>query len=487
MVLRRPNDGLLPANHLKKPKNKSSQSSQMLSEWNKIEEDWCEKRCDLLSRGLIQMEASRSSSSAPIVFDVLNDENDDFEHQIPVHNYDNDDPPSDISLSDTESTVSHDSEQSIASNPETGCVVTAVTGDYNQRRRVREEQQWQEVIEPMFKAYMVCKQLTFNWSRAATWNFDWKEDCRCSVAKKRIRYLDMVDILTHTRQAVEFCSCQPDQVKLILMGYVGGSPVQPEIAFSLRLLRLHDIIWKFCCVRTHPFAQALDDFHRPARDFKEDVTHQPRRWGRYLSCAVDAYRRLNQLRQDLEFRAMELTQKEKLGTNCPRCFGDNVHPNVNDEPDYIVCIDGNFQQRRHKSASVEVSEIPIRYPNLFIHANEIKKWELVHSGSSNDTPDPCTQMHTAANDSRTASTWRACDDTGLLAMVCRHDHTLSFANIVQSGEKSYFAHTLIDWLLNQLDESDSKVAFLYDIGCNLEKGLCRVEYHYQYSDLFIMI
>ncbi|KAH9808509.1 hypothetical protein DFH28DRAFT_909292 [Melampsora americana] len=65
----------------------------------------------------------------------------------------------------------------------------------------------------------------------------------------------------HTIQPVVFCSCQPDQVRLIFMGYIRGSPVQPEMVFSLRLLRLHNIIWKFCCVQTHPFAQALDDFH----------------------------------------------------------------------------------------------------------------------------------------------------------------------------------------------------------------------------------
>ena len=51
------------------------------------------------------------------------------------------------------------------------------------------------------------------------------------------------------------------------------------------------------------------------------------------------------------------------------------------------------------------------------------------------TQDPCTQMHTAANDQRSGSTWKACDDTGLLVMVCRHDDALAFVNIVQSGEK----------------------------------------------------
>jgi hypothetical protein len=117
-------------------------------------------------------------------------------------------------------------------------------------------------------------------------------------------------------------------------------------------------------------------------------------------------------------------------------------------------------------------------------------------------------MHTAANDSRSASTWRACDDTGLLVMVCRHDHALAFVNIVQSGEKyvliamffllnekgltpfpcrSYFAHALIDWLLNQLNETDSTVGLLYDIGCNLEKGLVRVEHFHSDSILFTII
>ncbi|EGG02901.1 uncharacterized protein MELLADRAFT_90500 [Melampsora larici-populina 98AG31] len=87
-------------------------------------------------------------------------------------------------------------------------------------------------------------------------------------------------------------------------------------------------------------------------------------------------------------------------------------------------------------------------------------------------------MHTAANDTRTASTWRGCDNTGLLGMVCRHDHALAFINIEKSGEKAHFAHTMVDWLLDRAKEPDDerprKCAFLYDIGCNLEKGIKKV-------------
>ncbi|KAH9819534.1 hypothetical protein DFH28DRAFT_1093566 [Melampsora americana] len=465
---------LRPTNRLKKPRKEASKSStsKELTEWEASEEIWCAKECNVLSRALTQPdEALRlPSTNNPQLnqFITGNEGYYDFEQEdvhTPIYEE-----------SESEYSDSDDSEHLLASDTDVGVVVNWIAGDYNRQRRIRGERQWEDILEPMFKVFMVCKLLTFDWSQSETWNFDTKKTCKCSVAKKRIRNLDFIDILT-----VDFCACQPDQVCLIQLGYIGGSPTQPEIAFSLRLLRLHDALWRFCSIRTHPFAQALEFFHREALGFVEDINKKPRRWGRQFSCAVDAYRRLFQVKEDLESRAMNLSKKEKLGTNCPRSFADNAYTKKDGEPDYVVCIDGNFQQRRHKSASVEVSEIEIRYPKLFLHPNQVNKWENIHSHSSNDVPDPCTQMHTAANDSRSASTWRACDDTGLLAMlcrhVCRHNHALAFVNIVQSGERSYFAHSLIDWLLKQLDEKYSTVGLLYDIGCNLEKGLIRVKYN----------
>lgn len=45
-----------------------------------------------------------------------------------------------------------------------------------------------------------------------------------------------------------------------MMGFLGSSPVHPRTAFSLRLLRLHHKLWKYCSVRTEGFALALDEF-----------------------------------------------------------------------------------------------------------------------------------------------------------------------------------------------------------------------------------
>ncbi|EGG13205.1 uncharacterized protein MELLADRAFT_114798, partial [Melampsora larici-populina 98AG31] len=219
MAPRGPNDPLPPANGLKKARYNSSQSSQMLSNWDKIEEDWCNKKCNRLSQALIQTEAPTPSTSDLNNLDLLDQGNEfNFGYQDYVNNDEDDEPPSEptseISDSDTKSV---ESQQSIASTG--GVVVTATFGDTNQKCRIREERQWQEVIEPMFKVFMLCKKVTLNWSRV-DWNLDRKPPCRCSVAKKRIRHLAMIDILTHTVQPVEFCSCQPDQVRLILMGYV---------------------------------------------------------------------------------------------------------------------------------------------------------------------------------------------------------------------------------------------------------------------------
>lgn len=42
------------------------------------------------------------------------------------------------------------------------------------------------------------------------------------------------------------------------MGFLGASPKFPCTAFSIRLMRFHQIMWQFCAVRVEPFTRALD-------------------------------------------------------------------------------------------------------------------------------------------------------------------------------------------------------------------------------------
>lgn len=43
------------------------------------------------------------------------------------------------------------------------------------------------------------------------------------------------------------------------MGYIGATPVHPKTAFSIRLLKIFHIIWKYCALRIQGFVRALDE------------------------------------------------------------------------------------------------------------------------------------------------------------------------------------------------------------------------------------
>ncbi|KAH9809959.1 hypothetical protein DFH28DRAFT_835618, partial [Melampsora americana] len=65
-----------------------------------------------------------------------------------------------------------------------------------------------------------------------------------------------------------------DQVRLIRIGYIVGSPVHSETVYSIRLLQLHHSLWKYCTARTQGFTLALDEFLDPANPLKLTKSNQ---------------------------------------------------------------------------------------------------------------------------------------------------------------------------------------------------------------------
>jgi hypothetical protein len=64
-------------------------------------------------------------------------------------------------------------------------------------------------------------------------------------------------------------------------------------------------------------------------------------------------------------------------------------------------------------------------------------------------------------------------DTGLMAMICRHDRILFVANLRDSGEKRYYALALLKRLFQELPNS-WMAGVLYDIGCQLHRTITKV-------------
>ncbi|KAH9823830.1 hypothetical protein DFH28DRAFT_859921, partial [Melampsora americana] len=86
-------------------------------------------------------------------------------------------------------------------------------------------------------------------------------------------------------------------------------------------------------------------------------------------------------------------------------------------------------------------------------------------------------QNTAAADNRSGSTLKASNKTYLIGMACQHDHVLNFVNVFQSGEHQYYILSMIDNLIQNVNEPGirkKRAGILYDIGCTLEKSIIKV-------------
>ncbi|KAH9813458.1 hypothetical protein DFH28DRAFT_896569 [Melampsora americana] len=256
-----------------------------------------------------------------------------------------------------------------------------IRGSYYKKKQLVAARNWTKVLGPMFLTYMICSRKTSQWGNNQLWSLDRNMTCSCGVGDIRTRKVDMVDLLERKQEVVTFCNCTSDQVRLVRKGYIGGSPVYPETAYSIRLLRFHHILWKYCTVRTQGFALALDEFLDASNVLiLAEGSNKPRRWRRTFSLAIDAYRHMLRLEDKLSIKSLKMTPLEQLAKNCPRCFGPlqdyAIDNNDQDEAHYVVCVDGNFQHRRHKAASQEYKENEIMIPSLFIDPKKIVDWEV---------------------------------------------------------------------------------------------------------------
>ncbi|KAF8147021.1 hypothetical protein K438DRAFT_1989989 [Mycena galopus ATCC 62051] len=83
--------------------------------------------------------------------------------------------------------------------------------------------------------------------------------------------------------------------------------------------------------------------------------------------------------------------------------------------------------------------------------------------------DNCEASFAAADEKRIKSSTQFFDDTGLMALNCRHDHALFVVNMKTAGEKQSHMYALLMTLFSHLPRS-FVVGFLYDIACQAERS-----------------
>ncbi len=83
--------------------------------------------------------------------------------------------------------------------------------------------------------------------------------------------------------------------------------------------------------------------------------------------------------------------------------------------------------------------------------------------------DGCNDSFVAADERRIKASTLFFADTGLMALICRHDRVLWLVNMTSAGEKQHYVLCLLQKLFNYIPDS-MRIGALYDIGCQLERS-----------------
>ncbi|RDB16144.1 hypothetical protein Hypma_003362 [Hypsizygus marmoreus] len=88
--------------------------------------------------------------------------------------------------------------------------------------------------------------------------------------------------------------------------------------------------------------------------------------------------------------------------------------------------------------------------------------------------DECQSSYTAGNGGNMKTNMEKFDDSGVMALVCRHDIPLFMANIDSPGQQQKYAVALIEHVCSLLPAA-ATVLVLYDVGCVLDRSRKLVE------------
>lgn len=153
----------------------------------------------------------------------------------------------------------------------------------------------------------------------------------------------------------------------------------------------------------------------------------------------------------------------------------------------MACLDACFTQKREHSArdpihvhpdSVFITEAEVQTMADYVESVRPKKQKA--QGSEDDGYEPgmrvptsalndCDNSFIAADENRQKASTTKFADTGLMALLCRHDRVLWLVNMTSAGERQYYALALLQRLFENIPRSMT-VGLLYDIGCGLDRS-----------------
>ncbi|KAG1879878.1 hypothetical protein F4604DRAFT_1923085 [Suillus subluteus] len=277
------------------------------------------------------------------------------------------------------------------------------------------------------------------------------------------------------------CKCSTLSQVLVHHGLFPTAPSQPRMAISTDLLAFYWALFERFQM-TNTAGQVIQEPFR-------------RGLGQAIQCT-------NLSRACLQARSLQCNEEASLSTpkpsntslqgqcaailmqRCPACFGGVLFGRpLSEGGDIHVATDGNFHHRHRRSAG----DCPHFYePSYFLPKTQVddvgrriiskrKRAPKIHpSVVLDEAIDQCEHSYEAADGKKQKAAMESFDDTGIMALICRHDIPLFFANIDSPGEQQKYVVSLIEHLFSLIPQ-EATVVTLYDVGCVLSRSLSQYD------------
>ncbi|KAI6163378.1 hypothetical protein EDD17DRAFT_1507371 [Pisolithus thermaeus] len=240
-----------------------------------------------------------------------------------------------------------------------------------------------------------------------------------------------VDLQSLENIEISYCACTPAPIFLMDCGLLACSPVAPTLAVDLHVLEFMRMLFVHLTPNMTAWSEALKSF-------------------------LDA--------QGYQLESKPLSNKK---------------PGFSQVITHVPIVHYVLVEKQTKNPQNSATHDPPNPTNtLFIPESENSIHHLQGDSFEDGMRVPISVLdgcgdsfHAADEKQKTAST-NFFADTGLMALLCHHDHVLWLVNMTSAGEKQHYALVLLKYLLAHLPTTTT-VGLLYDIGCQLECSCCK--------------
>lgn len=288
-------------------------------------------------------------------------------------------------------------------------------------------------------------------------------------------YAFALDALPHPRR----------NVALLKLGYLGATPVQPSIAFSVRLLLQYTTLKARARTAKQNFVRSLCELH--------NVPYS-RSLRNHFSDAVDAFSTILRAVDDHIRVRLGRDRDWRIKNSCPPCsYKCEGEPSLRFARQFTM--DGNNSLKRYTTPWTRDEAV---YPTTYIIASDkVDRFEgevstatrstaasagiAVEYNTSDEPAGECyKRWRNSRSDSQRKASWDALEATGSFVCVCRHGFVVCAADMIQSGELAKYGLCIDKTLIDTFGD-EGLLELAYDINCTHSITASRSSFGDQYK------